>query len=312
MRAVGICGSDVHYFADGRIGKAIIQYPYVLGHEPSGVIAALGQGITSPEIGTRVVIDPALPCGICAICRNGRPNCCQEVQFLGSPPIGGVFEEYHVFQPEQCIPIPPEMSFETAATLEPLGVALHAINLASLKLGARVAIMGGGTIGMMTAAAARLAGASYVAMTEPVELRRNMSSRFGIDMILPPGNDSTERIRQATGEIDVAFEAAGAIDAVDDAIQVVKPGGSVIVIGIPAQDRLPIRVHKARGKELSIIFSHRSNDTIVPSIRLVNTGKIDPALTITHRFPLIKLQEAVNLAESYEDGVLKAMILMGE
>jgi L-iditol 2-dehydrogenase len=312
MRAVGICGSDVHYFVNGRIGRAVVSYPYVLGHEPSGIVAALGSGVTSLSVGARVVIDPALPCGVCATCRSGRLNCCQEVRFLGSPPVGGVFEEYHVFQPEQCMPIPEAMSFETAATLEPMGVALHAINMAGLKMGARVAVMGGGTIGMMTAAAARLAGASFVAMTEPIEARRAVAAKFGVDLALPPGSDGTARIKQAAGGVDAAFEAAGSPDAVDDAIRVVKPGGTVVIIGIPAEDHLPIPIHEARGKELDIILLHRSNDTLAPSIRLVAAGRMDPGLVITHRFPLARLQEAINLAHSYEDGVLKAMILMGD
>jgi L-iditol 2-dehydrogenase len=314
MRAIGICGSDVHYYVNGRIGDAVVSYPYVFGHEPAGIVAALGPGVTSIEAGTRVALDPALPCGVCATCRSGRLNCCQEVRFLGTPPIGGVFEEYHIFQSGQCVPIPPTMSFETAATLEPMGVAMHAVNLAHLKMGARVAVMGGGTIGMMTAAAVRLAGASFVAMTEPVEARRNLAAKFGVDLVLPPGNDSTAQIKQATDGVgvDVAFEAAGALDAMDDAVRVAKPGGTVVIIGIPAEDRLPIRVHEARGKELNLILLHRSNDTLEPSIRLVAAGHMDPTLAITHRFPLVRLQEAMNLAHSYADGVLKAMIFMGD
>jgi L-iditol 2-dehydrogenase len=312
MRAVGVCGSDVHYFVDGRIGKAVVPYPYVLGHEPAGVIAALGPDVASHIVGDRVVIDPALPCGVCATCRSGKLNCCQEVRFLGSPPVGGVFEEYHVFQPEQCVPIPPEMSFETAAALEPMGVALHAIKLAHLRIGARVAILGGGTIGMLTAAAARLAGASFVAMTEPVEARRKLSPKFGVDLALPPGGDALLQITRAAGGIDAAFEAAGTSEAVDDAIRAVKPAGTVVVIGIPAEDRLPLNIHEARGKELSIILAHRSNDTLLPSIRIAAAGSMNPGLVATHRFPLARLQEAMELAYSYEDGILKTMILMGD
>ena len=312
IRAVGICGSDVHYFVNGRIGGAVVSYPYVLGHEAAGIVAALGSGVTTLSVGTRVVVDPALPCGACATCRSGRLNCCQEVRFLGSPPVGGVFEEYHVFQPGQCVPIPEAMSFETAAMLEPMGVAMHAVNLAGLKLGARAAVMGGGTIGMLTAAAARRAGASLVAMTEPVEARRGVAAKFGVDLALPPGLDGTARITEATDGVDAAFEAAGSLDAVDDAIRAVKPGGTVVIIGIPEEDRLQIPVHEARGKELCLILVHRSNDTLLPSIRLISGGRMDPGLVVTHRFPLVRLQEAMNLAHSYEDGVLKAMILMGD
>jgi 2-desacetyl-2-hydroxyethyl bacteriochlorophyllide A dehydrogenase len=223
-----------------------------------------------------------------------------------------VFEEYHVFQPEQCALIPPEMSFETGTALEPMGVALHAIKLAGFKMGAKVAVMGGGTIGMLTAAAAKLAGASFIAMTEPVKERREMAAKFGVDLALPPGDDSVAQIKQAAGGIDAAFEAAGAIPAVDDAMRVVKPGGTAVLVGITPEDRLPIRVHEARGKELNIILAHRSNETLTPCIRIAAGGYMDPGLIVTHRFPLDRLQEALSLAHSYEDGVLKTMILMGD
>ncbi len=312
IRAAGVCGSDVHYFVDGRIGAAVVKFPYVLGHEPAGVVAALGSGVEGLRVGERVVLDPALPCFVCDTCRSGQLHCCARVRFLGSPPVGGIFEEYHLFHPEQCVPIPESMSFETAAALEPMGVALHAINLARLKPGARVAVMGGGTIGMLTAAAARLAGASFIAMTEPVPARRAMAARFGVDLVLPPGDESIAEIKKAAGGLDATFEAAGSTEAVDDAIRAVKPAGTVAVIGIPPEDRLPIRVHEARGKEVHLILAHRSNLTLRPCIQLVEAGRMEPGSIVTHRFPLVRLEEALNLACAREDGILKAMIIMGE
>ncbi len=312
-RAVGICGSDVHYFAEGRIGTAVVRYPFVLGHEGAGVVAAVGPGVETPRVGERVALDPALPCFTCDACRGGRLNCCQNVRFLGTPPVGGVFEEYHLFDPEQCVPMPDAMSFEAGAALEPMGVAMHAVNLARLTLGATVAVMGGGTIGMLTASAARLAGASFVAMTEPVTARRAMAAGFGVDLVLPPGDEATRQIREATaGGADTVFEAAGAIEAIDDAVRAARPGGTVVVIGIPLEDCLPIRVHQARGKELTFVLSHRSNHTLVPSIRLIAAGRAAPGAIVTHRFPLEQLQQALDLARAREDGVLKAMIVIGE
>jgi len=311
LHAVGICGSDAHYYADGRIGDAVVDYPFVLGHEPAGEIIALGAGITDLAVGCRVALEPAYPCGGCPTCREGRLNCCPSVQFLGTPPIGGVFEEFHLFRPEQCVPLPDGITFEAAATLEPMAVALHAVNLAHPRLGARVAVMGGGSIGMLTAMAARLSGASFVALTEPVPSRRALAARFGVDLALDPATgDVKAEIERAAGEIDVAFEAAGAQEAVDDATLIVRPGGTAVIIGIPSADRISVQIHELRRKELNLIMARRSNHALAPAIRLMQSGRIDPGLIVTHRFPLARLAEAMELVHTYGDGVLKAMVVM--
>ncbi|MGE5597992.1 MAG: zinc-dependent alcohol dehydrogenase [Bacteroidota bacterium] len=311
LRAVGICGSDVHYYADGRIGSAVVEYPFVLGHEPAGEIAALGAGIAGLAVGDRVALEPAYPCGVCPTCREGRLNCCPSVEFLGTPPVGGVFEEYHLFHAEQCVPLPDAITFEAAATLEPMAVALHAVNLARPRLGARVAVMGGGPVGMLTAMAARLAGASFIALTEPIPARRALAARFGVDLALDPqSGDAVAEIKRAAGEIDVAFEAAGTQEAVDDATLVVGPGGTAVIIGIPSVDRISLRAHELRRKELNLIMARRSNHALEPAIRLMRDGRIDPGRIVTHRFPLTNLAEAMDLVHVYGDGVLKAMVVM--
>ena len=211
MRAVGICGSDVHLFVDGHIGETVATPPFVLGHEPSGEVAALGAGVTTLSVGQRVALEPSLPCGQCAICRAGRPNCCQQVRFLASPPVAGVFEEYHLFTAPQCVPIPDTISFAAAATLEPLGVGLHAVRLGRVRAGDRVAVMGCGPVGILTAMAARVAGASFVAMTDPLPARRAHAARLVADLVLDPQDEGTlPAIAAAAGEIDITFEAAGA------------------------------------------------------------------------------------------------------
>lgn len=310
LRAVGICGSDVHYYTDGRIGDAVARYPFVLGHEPAGEVAAAGDGVADLRPGDRVALEPALSCGACPICLAGRPNCCPRVRFLGSPPVPGVFEEYHVFAADQCVPIPESMSWETAATLEPLAVAMHAVNLARLRLGDRVAVMGGGPIGLLTAAAARLSGASFVALTEPLPARRDAATRFRVDLALDPGEaDLPARLNRAAGEIDAAFEAAGAQEAVDHATLAVRPGGTAVIIGIPTGDRLALWVHPLRRKELNLVLARRSNGTLPAAIRLVSEGWLHPEEIVTHRFPLDRLGEAMELVHHYADGVIKAMIV---
>ena len=312
LRAVGICGSDVHYYAEGRIGNAAVSYPFILGHEPAGEIAALGEGVEGLAVGTRVALEPAYSCGVCPACRQGRPNCCPSVQFLGTPPTAGVFEEYHLFLAGQCAVLPDEISFEAAAALEPMAVALHAVNLARPMLGVRVAVMGGGPVGMLTVMAARLAGASFVALTEPVPERRALAARFGADLALDPfAGDARAEIRRAAGEIDVAFEAAGTQEAADDATCIVGPGGTAVIIGIPSGDRISLWAHELRRKELNLIMARRSNQNLEAAIRLARAGRIDPGLIVTHRFPLDRLAEAMELVHAHGGGVLKAMAIMG-
>jgi L-iditol 2-dehydrogenase len=311
MKAVGICGSDVHYYVDGRIGDAVVRYPFQLGHEPAGVVAALGEGVTGLAVGTRVALEPSHSCGHCAACIGGRPNVCPTVRFLGTPPISGCYAEYHVFAAEQCVPIPDGVSMEAAATLEPMAVGLHAVNLARLRLGDRVAIMGGGPIGILTAVAARLAGASFIALTEPIADRRALAKRFDIDLILnPDACNAVEEINRVAGAIDVSFECAGQQAAIDDATLVVRPGGTTIIIGIPSVDTITLFPHLIRRKELNIIMARRANLALEPAIRLMAAGSIHPEHIITHHFSMEKLAEGMELVHSYTGGVLKAMVVM--
>ena len=311
LRAVGICGSDVHYYADGRIGDAVVTYPYVLGHEPAGEVALLGAGVNGLAVGDRVALEPARPCGECHTCKIGRPNCCPQVRFLGTPPIPGVFEEYHVFAAAQCVPIPDSVSLEAAATLEPMAVGVHAVNMAPLKMGDRIAITGCGSIGLVTAMAARAAGASFIAMTDPIPARRELAAQLGADLVLDPAaGDVVPEIQRAAGAIDVSFEAAGEQAAIDDATLCVRPAGTTVIIGIPAVDRIALWVHVIRRKELNIIMARRSNFALEPAIRLMAHGQIRPEQIITHRFPLERLADGMELVHHHRDGVVKAMIVM--
>jgi len=174
LAAVGVCGSDVHYYEEGRIGTAVVQYPTLLGHEPSGVVDAVGEGVTL-EPGTRVAVEPAAPCGHCELCRMGKGHLCPNVRFLGTPPIPGIYEQYHVLPEHCCIPIPDNMSLVEAALMEPLGVGLHAVYLARLNLGETIAIFGSGPIGLCTLLAARVIGIARVFMTDLVPERLSLA-----------------------------------------------------------------------------------------------------------------------------------------
>ena len=309
LRAIGICGSDVHYYVDGRIGDAVVQYPFLLGHEPAGEVAALGEGVTGLAVGDRVALEPALSCGECDVCRSGHPNCCPSVKFLGTPPVDGTFEEYHLYAARQCVKIPDNVTFEAAATLEPMAVGVHAVNLAQLKMGDRIAIMGCGPIGIVTAMAARAAGVSFIAMTDPVPSRREYAKKYA-DLVLDPRAVTAHEEIKRAATIDVAFEAAGDQGAIDDATLCVKPTGKAVIIGIPAVDQIALWVHLLRRKELTIIMARRSNFTLEPAIRMMAAGVIKPEEIVTHRFPLERVAEGLDLVHDIRDGVLKAMVVI--
>ena len=228
IKAVGICGSDLHYYAHGRIGDLRFAPGHILGHEVSGVVDALGPGTAGPAPGTPVAVDPAIHCGTCRFCAEGHPNLCRDLRFFGSPPTPGALQEYLTHPAHLLHPLPAALPFPVGATIEPLGVAIHAVDLGHLALGATVAVFGCGPVGLMIAGVAQLAGARLVCAAEPLPHRRKMAAQFGVAVAFDPADDDVVRgIRDRTdGDgVDVAFEVAGSPSATAQAVQVVRPGG---------------------------------------------------------------------------------------
>jgi L-iditol 2-dehydrogenase len=319
IASVGTCGSDVHYFVEGAIGDAVVTEPITMGHEFSAWIAALGEGVAEedPElaVGQLVAVEPAIPCGVCESCQHGHPNLCPHVQFCGTPPIDGVFAEYAVMPAENCFPLPEGFTPDEGALLEPLGVAIHAVDLAHLKPGQTVAVIGGGPIGLLTAAMARIAGAGEVLLTEPLESRREFALEYCADAVFDPSSEDVVRaIMEATGGrgVDVAFEAAGAPETPEHAARVARPGGKVIVIGIPSDDQMLMSASNVRRKGLTIKLVRRMKHTYPRAIAMVYSGMIDILPLATHHFGLTEIKEAFELVATYGDGVLRAMIQVGQ
>jgi L-iditol 2-dehydrogenase len=346
VASVGTCGSDVHYYVDGRIGDQVVTAPIIMGHEFSAWIAELGAGacpepvlssrrrIEGPfdpstglrtsfaqdklrrrvedlEIGQLVAVEPAISCGECEPCQHGHPNLCPNVIFCGTPPIDGVFAEYTVMPAENCFPLPPGFGPVEGAMLEPLGVAIHAVDLAHLKPGQTVAVLGAGPIGLLTAAVAKASGASAIHMTEPLAYRRQFALDYVADAALNPDDtDVVAEIMHLTGGrgVDVAFEAAGAPETPDQAALVARIGGKVIVAGIPSDDTMTFTASTTRRKGLTIKLVRRMKHTYPRAIRLVQTGMVDVKSLVTHIFPLERIAEAFEGVAAYDDGVLRAII----
>lgn len=315
VAAVGICGSDHHYYNEGAIGSAIVDEGMIIGHEFSGWVAALGPGVTGLEVGQLVAVEPAIPCGTCEHCLQGHPNICPEVLFCGSPNHVGAMAEAIVMPAENCFALPDDLTPVEGAMLEPLGVAIHTVDLAHLSVGETVAVLGAGPIGLLTAAVARVNGAGTIYMTEPVAERRAFALDYAADGVFDPGaEDVVAATLDATGGrgVDVAFEAAGADETPDQAVRIARPGGKVVVVGIPDDDRMWMTASVVRRKGLTIKVVRRMKHTYPRAIELVRSGAVDVARIATHIFPLDRIDRAFAVVDGYNDGVLRAVIQVSE
>ncbi len=313
IAAVGVCGSDVHYYQDGRIGDQVITAPLVLGHECSAWVAETGPGVAGLTPGQLVAVEPAIPCGRCEPCLEGNLNLCLNMRFFGTPPIDGVFCEYTVVPAENCFPLPPGLTPEDGALLEPMGIALHSVGLAPLKAGQVVAVLGAGPIGLLIAAVARASGAGPIYMTEPLAARRQFALAYVADAVFDPTTqDVVAEILAATGGrgVDVAYEAAGAPQTPNQAASITRRGGEVVIAGIPADDTMVMRAFTVRVKELTIRLVRRMRHTYPRAIRLVERGAVQLRPLVTHTFPLERIGAAFELVSAYADGVVKAVITL--
>lgn len=306
VTAVGLCGSDLHWFGQGGIGDAQLDRPLVLGHEFAGVIAE------GPRAGTPVAVDPARPCGSCEDCLDGNRNLCPQVVFAGHGTNDGGLRELVAWRSDALHPVPESFSAADTAMLEPLGVALHALDLGHPRLGGTVAVVGAGPIGLCAVQLARRAGAVRVVAVEPLAHRREAAARLGADLVLDPGaGDVGAQVREATEGrgVDVAFEVAGNDSAVAIAVESVRPGGRVVLAGIPDEDMTAFPASVARRKGLTIKLSRRMKEVYPRATRLVAAGMVDVTSLVTHRFPLAQAGAAFEVAQR-RDG-LKVVVHPG-
>ncbi|NLS91332.1 MAG: alcohol dehydrogenase catalytic domain-containing protein [Planctomycetaceae bacterium] len=311
---VGICGSDVHYFVHGRIANRVVRYPATLGHECAGTVVEAGADAGLAP-GTRVAIDPALTCGRCDQCRSGRSNTCREIQFLGTPDEApGAVADYRVLPARNCLPIPDSLSLDEAALIEPLSVGLHSVRLGQLKDGQRVGILGCGPIGLsvlLTARAEAEALTTYV--TDLLPERLAVAQTCGADWTGSATDSVVERIleREPLG-LDCVFECSGDPVCVDQAMRILTPGGRLVMVGIPTAPQLTFDVHLMRTSELTFRNVRRQEGCMEPAIRMMADGRIDAGPLVTHYFPLEQIEPAFETVAAYDDGVIKAMLVLDE
>lgn len=303
VHAVGICGSDLHWIECGGVGETQIDEPLVLGHEFAGTITdADGRAVLA-------AVDPAIPCGRCRSCQEGHPNLCTRIRFAGYGTDDGALREKLAW-PEKCFhPLPEGMTAIEGAMLEPLGVALHAADLGSIKIGMKIGVFGCGPIGLLIVRIAQLMGASQIIATDVLPHRLDVARDYNA-VPVPASEEGIEReevLALTDGEgVDIAFEVAGENAAVETAVECTRPGGIVVLVGIPGTDRTSFRASAARRKGLTIKLSRRMKHAYPRVLNLVQSEKIDVKSLVTHRFPSDDYQEAFNAARRREG--LKVMI----
>jgi len=309
VRAVGVCGSDLHYYLEGGIGPAEIHAPLIPGHEIAAeVVGGTGEPYGLAD-GALAAVDPAQNCGRCELCRAGSPNLCPNVRFLGSPGVDGALCERISVPARSVVPVPAGFTPTLTALLEPLGIALHALDITKIRPMSGVAVLGGGPIGLMIAQVARVAGAARVRLIEPIASRREAALSLGVDSVHA---DYREAIEATIGRgEEFVIEATNSPDGPEHAAQVARIGGRVTLVGIPTGDRFTLSAANARRKGLVIKFSRRMGHVYPRAIDLVAQRRVNLVSIASHRYPLERANEAFELASESPPGFLKAVIAPG-
>ncbi|MCU1566103.1 MAG: sorbitol dehydrogenase [Pseudarthrobacter sp.] len=302
IAAVGVCGSDVHYFRHGRIGDFVVDGPLVLGHEVSGTIVAVGDSVDPSRVGQRVAIEPQRPCGRCRECRAGHYNLCPHMEFYATPPIDGAFAEYAVIQDAFAHAIPDNLTDEAAALLEPLSVAITTMRKAHVVPGSSVLIAGAGPIGIICAQTAKAFGAAEIIVSDLVAERRERALKYGATKVIDPAE-----VDIATAGLDVnAFiDASGAPRAVSAGIKAVRPAGHVVLVGL-GNPEMTLPVEHIQNNEINVTGIFRYTDTWPAAIHLVSSGLVELDSLVTGRFGLDHAEEA--LESDQDPASLKSVV----
>jgi L-iditol 2-dehydrogenase len=311
VRCIGVCGSDIHYYTTGRIGSQIVRFPFLVGHEAAGTVEEIGRMVSRVRVGENIAIDPAVSCGQCDQCKAGREHTCRHLLFLGSPgQLAGSLCERLVLPERCCYPVEPAMSYEQAALSEPLAIAVYAVKRSGIQTRGTAAILGVGPIGMSVFHVLRATSDVEVYVTDKIDDRlafaRSLTPRWS-------GNATTVDVVKEIGaieplQLDTVFECSGDEAAILQGIRLLKPGGCLVIVGIPEVDEVGFPMHELRRKEITIINVRRQVRCTQKAIDLLCQRKVHMDAMVTHRFPLDRTQQAFDLVAGYRDGVMKAMI----
>jgi L-iditol 2-dehydrogenase len=311
VQSVGLCGSDLHYYAEGSIGDVLCVYPMVLGHEPAGTVDKTGAGVTGWAPGDRVALEPALYCYHCEFCQTGRHNVCANIRFLSSPEDPGFLRDYVLLPGHNVLPLPVNLSFDEGTVAEPLAVVLHSMKFAAISAGDTAVVFGAGPIGLLTVACLRLSGAGRIWVFDPVAHRRDMAIKMGATAAFDPKVvDPAQQIAAETGKrgVDVALDCAAKDGSMNHCLRVVRNAGRVVYTGIPSEAIIQLEFHVARRKELALFNVRRSNHETLVGLQLLAERPEMFRPMLTHAIPLESVDRAFQTLERYDDGAGKIVI----
>ncbi|MDG5473689.1 NAD(P)-dependent alcohol dehydrogenase [Jeotgalibacillus sp. ET6] len=315
IHCIGICGSDVHYYSHGRIGRYVVEEPIILGHEAAGDVVEAGENVSSLSIGDRVAIEPGVACGKCSYCKSGRYNLCPDVEFMATPPFDGAWAEYAVVRSDFAYKLPEEMTYEEGALLEPFSVGFHAMSRGNVKAGDVLFISGLGPIGLLAVQAAQAFGVTTIYASDVVPARRQLALEMGVDQVFDPSAETIpQRIKEVVnGEgADICVETSGNRFAMGEAVHCVKRGGRVVFIGMTQEETIPVNLNHVIDSELDLFGIFRYANVYEKAIRALAGGKSKLNEVITHSFPLDRIKEALEIAEHQKDNSVKIMIYPGQ
>lgn len=311
MLTVGVCGSDIHYYISGKIGSQVVEYPFTIGHEGSGRVVDVGNAVTHVKPGDRVAIEPAMPCWQCDQCMAGRYHTCRRLRFLGCPgQAQGCLSEYMVMPETSCIRISDTVSMVEAALSEPLAIGVYAAKISVPMESVRMGVLGTGPIGFSVFMSALSMGAEKVFVTDKIDTRLVLARKAGASWTgNPVKSDIVKNILEIEPEgLDVVFECCGDQVALDQAVELLKPGGKLMIVGIPEFDRFSFSVDKLRRKEICIQNVRRQCNCVQTALEMIENKSVNVNVMATHHFSFDDTKDAFDLVADYADGVLKAMV----
>ncbi|WP_114560902.1 NAD(P)-dependent alcohol dehydrogenase [Desertihabitans aurantiacus] len=309
VASVGICGSDVHYYRHGRIADFVVREPLVLGHEASGTVVAVGEGVDPARVGQRVAMEPGVPCRHCEQCKHGRYNLCPDVVFFATPPVDGTFAEYVTLAADFAHPVPDSLSDDAAALIEPLSVGVWACRKAEVGAGTKLLVTGAGPIGLVTVQVARALGASEIVVTDVDPGRLAVAERYGATETVDVRTGTLDHLAAGAGRMDAFIECSGAQPAVLAGFPTVRGAGRIVLVGMGA-DELTIPVGLLQNRELVLTGTFRYANTYPTAIALAASGRVDLDGLVTGRFGLDRAEEA--LQSTGTPGVIKSVVRPGE
>ena len=311
VKSIGVCGSDMHYYKEGNIGDQVVKFPFVVGHEFSGVISEVGTDVKGLKIGDRVAVDPNIYCGECDQCKAGRPHTCRHQKFLGCPgQMEGCNKPYVVMPAKNCFILPDNLSFDDGMLIEPLSIGVYAVKRAGDVKGLNVAIWGYGPIGMCVHEALNMNGVGTVMVSDNLEPRCNIAKKHGTELVIDASiqDAQTHFMEHRPEQVDIAFECCGNQEALNEALHCIKPGGKLVIVGIPDFDSWMMSAEILRRREITVINIRRQNHCEQIAIDALSQEKINLSDMITHRAPLSEAGKIYEMVAEYEDGVMKAVL----